>query len=122
MPASQWWYILLVGYTLSVAIEMPLLLIGLSPHHPWRRRVFAGFWLTACTYPIVAWVLPVLLYTPDSRWLYLLVAETFAPLAEMLLFHVAFRSPQDTRASQLRDAAVIVVANLASFLIGLLIW
>jgi hypothetical protein len=42
-------------------------------------RLFAGAWLTACTYPVVWLVLPPLF---EERSLYLLAAETFAPVAE----------------------------------------
>src|SRR5262249_539873 len=103
-----------VGYALSVLVETPVLLVGLSPHHSIRRRLFAGFWLTACTYPIVMLVLPQLI--PEPRWLYLLVAETFAPVAECLLFGVAFIPRQEWgRWSMVRDFLAITVANLASF-------
>jgi len=44
-----------LGYLFSILIETPILLIGLSPRHPLRRRVFAGVWLTACTYQSWCW-------------------------------------------------------------------
>ena len=50
------WRFLPFGYLLTIAIETPILLFGLSPHHPKRRRLLAGVWLTACTYPIVVLV------------------------------------------------------------------
>jgi hypothetical protein len=103
------WQVLIAGYLLSVAIETPILVVGLSRNHAVGRRVFAGIWLTACTYPVVILVLPPLLYTTaDSRWSYLLVAEVFAPVAECLLFRLAFGGSR-------RDYLVIVAANLASF-------
>jgi hypothetical protein len=49
--------------------------------------------------------------------LFLLVAETFAPLAECALFWLAF-GKEATR----RDFVVIVIANLASFLAGEIIF
>jgi hypothetical protein len=101
------------GYLLSILIETPVLLIGLSPRHSFGRRLFAGIWLTACTYPIVVLVLPPLL---GSGWVYLLVAETFAPVAECALFWAAFGSREEAwRLSMWRDFAVITLANLASF-------
>jgi hypothetical protein len=106
------WRFLPIGYLLTIAIETPVLFFGLSPHHPKRRRILAGIWLTACTYPIVVLVLPLLMIN-QSRAVFLLVAEVFAPLAECLLFWLAFG--KETR---WRDFAVIVIANLASFLIG----
>jgi hypothetical protein len=99
-----------VGYALTVLLEAPILMAGLSPHHSWRRRLFAGFWLTACTYPIVILVMPALF---ESRTVYLWAAETFAPLAECLLFYWMLPERRSWR-----DAAVIVAANLASFLAG----
>jgi hypothetical protein len=48
-----------------------------------------------------------------SRAFYLVIAETFAPVAECLLFWLAFG-----KEARWRDFAVIAVANLASFLAG----
>src|SRR5262245_45161050 len=116
MDPADLWSFLLPGYLLSIAVETPILLFGLSPRHSVGRRVFAGLWLTACTYPIVVLVLPLLL---EPRWLYLLVAETFAPLAECALFWAAFGTPEEWgKRSMWRDFAAIVAANLASFGIG----
>ena len=111
------WLFLPVGYALSILIEMPILLVGLSQRHSLRRRLFAGAWLTACTYPIVVLVLPSVI--PGPRWAYLLVAETFAPAAECALFWAAFgeRSLWGQPSMQ-RDFLAIILANLASFGIG----
>ena len=95
-----------VEYLLTVSVEGPVLLAGLSRRHPLKHRLFAGFWLTACTYPVVWLVLPPLF---AERWLYLAVAETFPPVAECVLFRLAFGTVT------LRDLAVIVLANLLSF-------
>lgn len=110
-PAAQWAF-LLPGYVLTVLIETPILLVGLSPRHSMARRFAAGLWLTACTYPVVVLALPTLIDPVESRLQYLVAAETFAPLAECLLFRAAF-----FEASR-RDFVVIVLANLASFLTG----
>lgn len=106
------WRFLPIGYLLTIAIETPILLFGLSARHSKRRRIVAGIWLTACTYPIVTLVLPLLLMN-HSRAMFLLVAEVFAPIAECLLFSLAFG-----KESRWRDFVVIVIANLASFLAG----
>ena len=106
--ARSLWTFLPFGYLLTVLIETPILVIGLSREHTFTRRVVAGFWLTACTYPIVTLVLPLLM-VQYSRAFYLLVAETFAPVAECLLFWMAFGSRGR------RDFVSIVIANLASF-------
>lgn len=118
MSPSELWRFLPFGYALTILIETPILLIGLSPRHPWKTRVLAGVWLTACTYPIVTLVLP-LLFTPEQRVLYLLVAETFAPVAECILFWLAFSQTEYRDKSWMwRDFVVIIVANLASFGVG----
>ena len=118
MSPSELWRFLPFGYLLTIAIETPILLIGLSSRHPKSRRLLAGIWLTACTYPIVVIVLPLMLAN-YSRPVFLSVAETFAPVMECLLFWLAFGTRDDVRrGSMWRDFAAIVVANLASFLIG----
>jgi hypothetical protein len=98
-----------VGYLLTISVETPVLLVGLSRRHPVRHRLFAGFWLTACTYPVVWLLLPPLF---SERWFYLVFAETFAPVAECVLFGLAFGRPS------LRDLVAIVLANLLSFAAG----
>jgi hypothetical protein len=110
MAAMTPWTFLLVGYALSVTVECPVLLIGLSPRHSMAVKLFAGFWLTACTYPIVILAMPVLL--PGS--IYVLVAELFAAVAECALFAELFRGRWTWR-----DMAAITAANAASFLTGL---
>jgi hypothetical protein len=100
-----------------VAVELPIVLVGLSPRRSLRDRVLAGLALTAFTYPIVICVLPPLVWGPWGRGWYLVVAETFAPVAECLLLRAAF-GPSPTRGAAFRDAAVIVLANLASFGLG----
>jgi hypothetical protein len=109
---------LLIGYLVTIAIETPILMLGLSARHAWRRRLVAGIWLTACTYPIVVVVLPILLAN-WSHAAYLTVAEVFAPVAECALFWLAFGERSEfLRPSMWRDMAAIVVANLASFGLG----
>ncbi len=118
MSPSDLWHFLTLGYLFSILIETPILLIGLSRRHSIQRRLFAGVWLTACTYPIVVLVLYPLLVT-TSRAGYLLVAETFAPVAECILFWLAFGSEEEAgKFSMWRDFIAIGVANLASFLGG----
>ena len=78
--------------------------------------VSIGIWLTACTYPIVVLVLPIVVEIPFGRVAYLTVAETFAPAAECLLFYYAFnRNSDNTRKGNARDVMAIVAANLLSF-------
>lgn len=120
MPGDYLWQ-MLWGYGFTIAVETAVLLIGLSACHPWRRRVFAGIWLTACTYPIVWLVIPAIFPPEQSRGLYLAVAEVFAPVAECALFWVAFDRTAG-RTQVLRDFAAIVLANLASFALGELMY
>ena len=118
MSPSELWRFLPFGYLLTILIETPILLIGLSQRHSIRRRLVAGVWLTACTYPIVALVLP-LLFDNASRATYLIVAEVFAPVAECVLFWLAYGDSEELgKVSMWRDFAAIIVANLASFLAG----
>lgn len=118
MSSIELWRFLPLGYLLTILIETPILVLGLSNRHSRARKLLAGVWLTACTYPIVTLVLP-LLFTGSSRTVYLIVAETFAPVAECVLFWLAFGSrPELGKPSMWRDFLAIVVANLGSFLAG----
>jgi hypothetical protein len=118
MSPSELWRFLPIGYLLTILIETPILLAGLSARHSLRRRLFAGVWLTACTYPIVVLVLP-LFFASASRAVYLIFAETFAPVAECALFWLAYGETKELgKSSMWRDFAAIVIANLASFLAG----
>ena len=122
MSPLQLWRFLPLGYLLTIAIETPILFFALSRRHPQRHRLMAGLWLTACTYPIVTLVLPLLLEN-YSRAVFLVVAETFAPVAECILFWLAFGTAAELgKRSMWRDFAAIVVANLASFLAGEVIY
>jgi hypothetical protein len=113
---SELWLFLPLGYIVTVAVETPILLVGLSKSLSFKQRLFAGLWLTACTYPVVILVLPIL-FSVYTRGFYLLAAEVFAPVAECALFWLAFRERAGTR-TLLRNFAVIVVANLLSFAVG----
>jgi len=112
MSPVELWRFLPLGYLFTIAIETPILFVGLSRHHSKRQRIAAGVWLTACSYPIVTLVLP-LLFENYSRATYLLVAEIFAPVAECGLFWLAFG-----KRTTWRDLIIIVLANLASFIAG----
>jgi hypothetical protein len=108
------WAFLPVGYLLTILVETPVLLVFLARRHRAGTRLLAGVWLTACTYPVVVLVLPNLF---ADRISYLVVAETFAPAAECLLFLFAFG-----RSTGVRDGAAITAANLLSFGIGELVF
>ena len=118
MTPYDLWRFFPLGYLFTILIETPILLVGLSKRHSIKRRFFAGVWLTACTYPIVVLVLyPLLVGT--SRTMYLIVAETFAPVGECILFWLAYgRAEEVGKPSMWQDLATIIVANLASFVAG----
>ena len=118
MSPSELWRFFPLGYLFTILIETPVLLIGLSRRHSIKRRLFAGVWLTACTYPIVVLVMP-LGFANSSRAVYLAVAEVFAPVAECILFWLAYGEREQLgKRSMWQDLAAIVIANLASFLGG----
>jgi hypothetical protein len=116
MPPVDYILLMFVGFLLTTTVETGVLVALLSRRHSLRVKLFAGAWLTACTYPVVWLVLPPLF---EERRLYLLVAEIFAPAAECALFWFAFVRPLplESRASA-RDMIAIVVANLCSFAMG----
>lgn len=115
------WFFLPFGYLLTVAIETPILLLGLPKKLSFKQRLFAGLWLTACTYPIVVLVLPVLL-GGFGYGVYLLVAEVFAPVAECALFWLVFRERMGPGArAWVRSFTTIVLANLLSFFVGVVL-
>src|SRR5262245_42401925 len=102
LPPEYFWRFLVLGYLLTIAIETPILLVGLSRGHSLARRLFAGAWLTACTYPIVVLVLPLVISPlfeshETSDWVYLAVAETFAPVAECLLFSMLVKPQTESK-------------------------
>ena len=118
LPLSDLWYFLPIGYLVTIVIETPVLVVGLSSRLSLRQKLLCGVWLTACTYPIVVLVLPTIFFG-YSRVAYLLVAETLAPIAECLIFWVALRGKDLLDAREWVQCFVaIVFANLASFGVG----
>lgn len=124
---ARLWSFLPAGYLTTITIEGAILLLALSAYHPVGRRLLAGVWLTACTYPIVVLVLPVVIGIDQSGaryWSYIVVAEIFAPVAECILFALAFHRGLEwkypaRRTARYRDYGAIVIANLASFGLGM---
>jgi hypothetical protein len=117
-PVADLWLFFPIGYLFTILIETPVLVVGLSPKVTLRQKLLCGVWLTLCTYPIVVLVLPAIFFG-TSRALYLSVAETFAPTAECILFWLAFRSRKAlTSGDWLRCMVAIIIANLASFILG----
>jgi hypothetical protein len=123
MTPEQLWLWLPIGYLFSIAIETPILMFGLSARHPMSRRVFAGIWLTACTYPVVALVLPQVFDIEKHRAAYLVVAESVAHFGECALFWMAFGTKEEWgRRSMWQDFVAILLANWASFSAGELLY
>ncbi len=117
-PLDRLWLFLPVGYLLTILVETPVLIFGLSPKLSLKQKLLCGIWLTACTYPIVILVLPAI-FLDYSRNAYLIVAETFAPVGECFFFWLAFRGKNLLETNDwIRSFIAIVFANLASFGIG----
>ena len=113
------WRFLPVGFVLTILIEIPILFWGLSPRHSRRRRIGVAIWLTACTYPVVVLVLPPLLWRTWGSNTYLVTAETFAVLAECLLFRMMDANlPSGLFRAGMRDMMAIVAANVCSLIAG----
>ena len=106
------------SYLMTIAIETPVLVVGLAkPHRLWVRLV-AGVGLTACTYPLLWLALPAVIAL-DRRGLFLAVGETLVPVAECAIFFLVFELGRGYSWRVLRrDWITIVLANLASFGIG----
>jgi hypothetical protein len=112
------WIFLPIGYLFTIAIETPVLCVGLSSQHALSRRLLAGVWLTACTYPLVVIVVPQFFDPTTQRPAYLAVAESIAHFGECVIFYLAFRPLQHFW----RDMITVFAANLASFCMGELMW
>lgn len=112
---------LIPGFLLTIAIETPILLALLSKRHALKERLAAGVLLTACTYPIVVLVLPQLLWRFFGYAIYIGVAETFAPLAECVIFYLYWIRPLKfpiSKRDTIQDFAAITFANLVSWIGG----
>ena len=117
-PVFGLWAFLPFGYLLTILVETPILIVGLSRKVSLKQKLLCGIWLSACTYPIVVLVMPML-FAGWQRWQYLIVAETFAPAAECTLFWLAFRDEGILNSREWIECFVaIVIANLASFGVG----
>jgi hypothetical protein len=114
---------LLIGYLLTVIIETMVLVTGLSKRNSLAVGLFAGMWLTACTYPAVNVIIPILFKSKGLGLAEIATSETFAAVAECALFWAAFgRHGESERRSMLQDFVAIFFANLASFGFGELLF
>jgi hypothetical protein len=103
------WFFLGFGYLITISIETPILCLALSPQHPQSRRLLAGVWLTACTYPIIILVLPRFFASNDGDLI-------FTTTEDYQVYLLAFRP----LTYFWRDMAAVFGANAASFGLGLL--
>jgi hypothetical protein len=118
IPIDRLWTFLPIGYLLTILVETPILVVGLSRKITLIQKLLCGVWLTACTYPIVILVMPML-FQDWHRWQYLTVAEVFAPMAECALFWLAFRGRHILMNRDWAQCFVaITIANMASFGMG----
>jgi hypothetical protein len=116
MEFADPWGRLLTGYVLTVIVETLILAIGLSKRNSLSVRLYAGAWLTACTYPAVNVIIPFLFKSTDLYLAEVATAEVFAAVAECALFWAAFsRRSAPGRGSPAQDFATITFANVASF-------
>ena len=114
------WRFLWIGYLFTVAIETPVLLVGSPNAIAYGIDCWPGIWLNACSYPIVVLVFPYLVWVPFGRRVSWRLPRPSLRWPNAALFWLAFGNPQERfRRSMYQDFATIVVANLASFLIGL---
>jgi hypothetical protein len=110
---------LFIGYGLTVVVETVVLIIGLSKRNSLAIRVFAGAWLTACSYPAVNVIIPIWFKSTDLYLVEVATSETFAAVAECALFWAAFsRYGEPERRSMRQDLTTITLANIASFGFG----
>ena len=112
---------MLVLYLFTILIETPVLLVGVSRRHALAARLFAGVWLTACSYPVLWLVLPKLTRsTPigTMQGLGSAVGKAGVAIMECGLFYLAFDSGTRSRSATLQDMIAVTAANLASWGLG----
>lgn len=113
VDAAALWQWLPVGYLFTIAIEAPILIVGLRPSLPAvRTRIAAACWLTGVTYPVVVVVLPLLLWPVASYATYVASAESFAVVTECVLYRLVWRGSR-------HDLAIVALANVVSAAVGL---
>lgn len=112
IDAAALWQWLPIGYLLTVAIEAPVLLVGLRRSlRDVRARLVAACWLTGVTYPVVVIALPLLLWPLTSYATYFAIAEAFAMVTECLLFRMVWHGSA-------RDLLIVALANVLSAAVG----
>lgn len=109
LPVHAW----LVAFLLTVAVEVPIVALLLRGRDPggWRLVILVVF-ANLATHPAVWFIFPQLLLVGTLP--FTVAAELWAVAAEALFYAAAFRGVSPHRA-----IGTAVVANAASFVIGL---
>lgn len=114
-----WTRMALSGYLLTISLETPVLFAGLRGRYTNREILVAGAALTACSYPFVAVIFPMIWNPYENYNTYILVSEIFAPVSECAVFAKFFQCRKAlSKRERFLDFAVIVAANLFSYLTG----
>ncbi len=111
LPVHAW----LVAFLLTVAVEVPIAVRMLRGRDPggWRLAVLVVF-ANLATHPAVWFVFPQLFLIGTLS--FTVAAELWAVAAEAVFYATAFRG-----VSPLRALGTAVVANAASFVVGLVV-
>jgi hypothetical protein len=117
MEFADPWGRLLIGYVLTVIVETIILAIALSKRNSLSVCLYAGAWLTACTYPTVNVIIPIL-FKSMGYLAEVATAEVFAAVAECALFWATFSRHSAQGQGSAQDFATITFANVASFGLG----
>lgn len=119
MDPITWTRIALTGYLLTISIETPVLVFGLGNRYTLKEKLFAGAFLTGCSYPFVAIVFPMIWNPYNDYSTYVTISEIFAPVSECIIFALLFQR-RKLMSSRLRaqELAVVIAANLVSYLSG----
>lgn len=114
-----WTKLAVTGYILTISLETPVLFLGLRSRYSVKERLFAGAFLTACSYPFVAVFFPMIWNPYQNYNTYILVSEVFAPVSECAVFAWLFqRQKKLQKRDRIFDYVVITVANLVSYVTG----
>ena len=110
-PVSDWF----AAFVLTLAVEIPIVVALLRPVEPHIPRLVALVVYANLATHVAVWYVFTQLFEPGTPT-YTVAAEAWAVVAEALFYRVAIRDLTSRRA-----AAVALVANAASFVVGRLI-
>ncbi len=107
-----------LGLCSTLLIETLILYFGLGKEYDGRSKVLIGCLLSLATFPIVNLLIPIWLNPETMLFAYCWISETFAFLAECLLFVFIFSKKRSTKSQLAVNCAIIFLANVASFTYG----